>query len=90
MSIPIAAFFYTAQDVRMAINALKVTWSTAGEPVPLEQPQNARAWSVQIDVEPGSSSDRYPSPLVVDEVLMWSSSSAAVERLDVALGRRSR
>lgn len=69
MSIPIGAYFYTAQDARMAINALKATWSTVGEPEPLEQPQNGRAWSVQIDVEPGSSSDRYSNPVLVDEVL---------------------
>lgn len=91
MSISVEAHSYTAQDVRMAINALKATLSTVGEPVPLEQPQNGRAWSLEIDVEPGSPSDRYPNPVLVDEVLtVVSQFGGMTERLDEAQGRRSR
>lgn len=63
------AYFYTSQDARRAINALRATTATTGEAQPLEQPQTGRAWSVEIDVEPGDSSDRYPNPMLVDEVL---------------------
>lgn len=36
---------------------------------PLEEPQSGPAWAVQIDGEPGTSSDRYPNPVLIDEVL---------------------
>ncbi len=63
------AFFYTAQDARRAMNALRRTTATVSGPEPLSEPQNGRAWLLTIEVGVGSSSGRYPNAMLTDQVV---------------------
>ena len=60
----IQALFYTAQDARRAMNALRRTTAVVDDPEPLSEPQNGRAWLLTIEVGVGSSSGRYPNAML--------------------------
>jgi len=62
----IRAFFYTAQEARRAMNALRRTTDYGHRP---SEPQNGRAWLLTIEVGVGSSSGRYPNAMLTDQVV---------------------
>jgi len=72
----IQAFFYTAQDARRAMNALRRTTATVNDPEPLSEPQNGRAWLLTIQVGVGSSSGRPASQ--VAPIIAYESDLAAI------------
>jgi hypothetical protein len=66
----IRAFFYTAQEARRAMNALRCTSrATVTGPEPLSEPQNGRAWLLTIEDGVGSSSGRHPNAMLTDQVV---------------------
>lgn len=64
----ILAFFRTATDARYAISALRRAGAEPSDPKPVEA-NNGRPWEVSIDLETGSLSERYPSGVLVNQVV---------------------
>jgi hypothetical protein len=68
MDHQIRAFFYTAQDARRAMNALKANNATVSAPEPLQQSNNGRVWLLTITPVMGGLSQMYQDPTLLDAV----------------------